>query len=285
MFTNRNRPVVASSGTSGAPWAIVRFLQFASAVLVMSLIAYALHNYNYFGSKKANFGLAVGVIGTFYILCVILFVAVLPQLVLVGPYLIAEGIMCLLWLCGFIVTAKVFGQHSCGSTRNINNYNPNYGSMNAFQNSQGQVNPFTNRYTSSSHKTACRSAKTSIAFSGLSFVLFVLSCVVLGLNVVKPIIAAHGGPGIWKTGGYLGTRLHRWSGLGLTQSVGGVQQQQTYGPTDLEQQEAAAGTTTTATGGGIHEQRTMSSGESAKSESPVVGEPKYTQADGAAGMT
>lgn len=289
MFANRNRTSATTGGASGAMYAVLRFFQFASAVIVMSLIAYALHSYDYFGSKKANFGLAVGVIGTFYIICVIIFVAILPQLVLAGPYLIAECIMCLLWLCGFIVTAKVFGQHSCSSTRSVSDYNPKYGSMNAFQNSEGQVNPFTNKYTSSKHSTACNSAKTSIAFSGLSFVLFVISCIILGLNVVKPIVTSHGGAGMWKTGGFLGTRLHRWSGLGLTESVGAVQQQ-TYGPTDLEQQEAAAGTnpnTNTTTAGDLRGQRTVSSDESAKSESPVAAtnDPRYTRADAAAGMT
>lgn len=297
--------------TSGTGGAILRFFQFASAVLVMSLMAYALHNYDYFGSTRANFGLAVGVIGTFYIICVIILVAILPQVVMVGPYLIAECIMCLLWLCAFIVLAKVFGQHSCGSFYVTPNYNPSFGSFTAFQNARGRVNPFTNQYTANQHTTACRSAKTAIAFAGLSFVLFVISCIMLGVNVVMPIVNAHGGLGMWKTGGYLGTRLHRWSGLGLTSSV--VNPQQTYGgPTDLEQQEAmgpgvgTTGTTTTAAGttagtgagygagygagtgaGYAPEQRTMSSGESGKSESPnASGEPKFsTQPDRTAGMT
>lgn len=270
---------------SGVPWAILRFFQFASAVLVMSLLAYALHSYDFFGSKKANFGLSVGVIGTFYIICVIILVAIIPKLVMVGPYLIAECIMCLLWLCGFIVSADVFGKHSCGSFFITPIYNPNYGTFLEFEEANGRVNPFTNQYSSTTHKNACRSAKTSVAFSGLSFVLFVISCIALGVNVVMPIVHSFGGSGMWKTGGVLGTRLHRWSGLGLTDSVVSNPQQPTYGPTDLEQHEAAA---MAGTGGvaPVPDQRTVSSGESAKSESPAHVEPKLsTHPDRTAGMT
>lgn len=271
--------------TSGAPWAILRFFQFASAVLVMSLLAYALHSYDFFGSRRANFGLAVGVIGLFYILCVIILVAIIPKLVMVGPYLIAECVMCLLWLCGFIVSADIFGKHSCGSSFVTLTYNPKYGSFMDFQDANGRVNPFTNKYSSDSHKNACRSAKTSIAFSGLSFVLFVISCIALGVNVAMPIVHSFGSSGMWKTGSVLGTRLHRWSGLGLTDSVVNNPQQPAYGPTDLEQQEAAA----MAGNGGVApvpDQSTVSSGESAKSESPANVEPKLsTHPDRTAGMT
>lgn len=274
---------------SGAPWAILRFFQFASAVLVMSLLAYSLNSYNFFGSKRANFGLSVGVIGTFYIICVIILVAIIPKLVMVGPYLVAECIMCLLWLCGFIVSADVFGKHSCGSFFITPSYNPKYGSFLDFEEANGRVNPFTNQYSSSSNKNACRSAKTSIAFSGLSFILFVISCVALGVNVVMPIVNAFGGSGLWKTGSVLGTRLHRWSGLGLTDSVlNNPSQQPPYGPTDLEQHEAAAmaGTTGGVAAPVVPDQRTISSEESAKSESPTNAEPKlFTQADRTAGMT
>lgn len=260
--------------SSGILFSILRFFQFSSAVLVMSLIAYALNSYDFFGSTRANFGLAVGVIGTFYILCVIILVAAIPQVVMVGPYLIMECIMCLLWLCGFIVTAKVFGQHACGSGFVTANYNSAFGSPNQFISSNGRVDSFTRRYSSSSHTTACRAAKTSIAFSGLSFCLFVISCMILGINVVMPIVDNHGGAGMWKTGGYLGTKLHRWSGLALTSPVTLPQQNQ-YGPTDLEQQEAA-GVSGGQGVGGIPDQRTMSSGESAKSESPNA-DPKYAE--------
>lgn len=274
---------------SGAPWAILRFFQFASAVLVMSLLAYSLNSYNFFGSKRANFGLSVGVIGTFYIICVIILVAIIPKLVMVGPYLVAECIMCLLWLCGFIVSADVFGKHSCGSFFITTSYNPKYGSFLDFEEANGRVNPFTNQYSSSSNKNACRSAKTSVAFSGLSFILFVISCVALGVNVVMPIVKSFGGSGLWKTGSVLGTRLHRWSGLGLTDSVlNNPSQQPPYGPTDLEQHEAAAmaGTTGGVTAPVVPDQRTISSEESAKSESPTNAEPKlFTQADRTAGMT
>ncbi|CCK72849.1 uncharacterized protein KNAG_0L02330 [Huiozyma naganishii CBS 8797] len=181
---------------------ILRFLQFCSAVLVMSLLAYSLNSYNFFGSKRANFCLSVGVIGTFYIMCVIVLVWLMPKVVLVGPYLIMEIVICLLWLCGFIVSAKVFGSHSCSS--------------NGFS-----YDPFVGRITDHSHKRACQAAKSSIAFSGFSFVLGVITSILLGVYVLKPITEAYGNGGLWKTGSSMGTRLHRSSGLELNNPPNG----------------------------------------------------------------
>lgn len=197
----------------------LRFLQFASAVIVMSLIAYAIHAYNFHGSKKTNFVLAVGVIGVFYNLVLFFLALIVPSLVLAGVYLISEIIMCLLWLCAFIVDAKVQGDHSC-KIRRVSSYTPQYGSESDFLESGGEYNAFTHRYTTSSEKTACQSAKASIAFAGLAWLLFVLSTVFVGINIVRPILNHYGGKGLWKTGTSMDTRVDRASALTLTEPVG-----------------------------------------------------------------
>lgn len=207
-----------TSRKKSIPLALHRFLQFASAVLVMSLLAYAVNDYNFHGSKKTNFALAVGVIGTFYNLIVFALCLLIPQIVLAGVYMTAEIIMCLLWLCAFIVLAKAQGSHSCHN-KTVSIYDPAYGSPESFSETGGQYNPFTNRYTNDGYSKPCRSAKAAIAFAGLNFVLFVLSCIVLGFYVLKPIREQYGSSGQFKTGSFLGTQLDRLSGLFLSRAI------------------------------------------------------------------
>jgi len=212
--------------------ATLRFFQFASAVLVMSLIAYAIHAYGFHGSKKTNFVLAVGVIGTFYNLAVFVLAIAVPKLVFAGIYFFFEVVMCLLWFAAFIVDAKVQGDHSC-KIKHTAQYNPKYGNLQSFTDSEGDFNAFTNKYTTKTEKTACQSAKASIAFAGLSWALFMISSVFVGLNILNPVIAHYGGKGMFKTGSSMGTRVDRASALTLVDPI-----EDKYAPEDVE---AAAG--------------------------------------------
>ncbi|CCD26553.1 uncharacterized protein NDAI_0H03800 [Naumovozyma dairenensis CBS 421] len=197
----------------------LRILEFASSVLVFSLLAFAIHDYNDHGNHKTNFALAVGVISTFYLLAVFLGTLLMPQFVFAGVLLIAEAIVCLLWLCAFIVIAKTVGEHSCSNSR-VNQYNPAYGSISSFQQSGGTYNPYTGEYTTSNYHRACNTSKTAIAFAGFAFVLFVITCILLGLNVLKPIVRNFGGQGLWKDGSYIGSKLQRFTGLALDKPLG-----------------------------------------------------------------
>ncbi|CCF58631.1 hypothetical protein KAFR_0F00340 [Kazachstania africana CBS 2517] len=212
-----------SSAISYIPNSILRFLQFASTSIVLGLIAFALHSYHNHGSRRANFALAVGAIGVFYCLAVFFLTLIAPQLVLGGIFLIAEIIMTLLFLCGFIVAAKVFGQHSCG-THVVSSYNPAYGSFADFQSTGGQYDPFKGTYTTKSYTNACRSSKASIAFLGLAFVLSAICCILIGIRVLMPIIRDYGSSGIWKSGTSIGAKLQRATGLDLSTRPG-----RTYG--------------------------------------------------------
>lgn len=273
--SNKNNINTGKMHTTGSffsrlPLSILRFFQFASAVVVMSLIAFTISDYHFHGSRRANFGLSVGVIGTFYIMAVILLTLIIPKVVLAGPYLIAEIIMTLLWLCGFIVTAKVFGEHSC-SNHFASSFDSSFGSPQQFLQSGGQYNPFTGKYTTNNYHRACQSSKASIAFSGLSFILGCVSCILLGVLVLAPIIKNRSGSGIWKTGSALGTQLHRFSGLTLTQPLSGTYDS-TYRP-DLETgapPQNGVGVTTTAPAG---EQHTISTGSTNNS----YNQEKYAQ--------
>ncbi|CAI4057070.1 uncharacterized protein SKDI_04G0280 [Saccharomyces kudriavzevii IFO 1802] len=180
---------------------ILRFLQFASSVLVMSLLAYAIHAYGNRGNKKTNFTLATGVISVFYLIALGILCLALPTLIYIGMYFCAELIMCMLWLAAFVVLAKAQGERSCGNT-----------------NAQGlYYNPYSGEYTADRHRRACNASQAAIAFSGLCFVLFLTSVILLGVNVLTPIRRRYKTQGMWKSGASMGTKLHRWSGLALSE--------------------------------------------------------------------
>ncbi|EJS44438.1 YDL218W [Saccharomyces arboricola H-6] len=180
---------------------ILRFLQFASSVLVMSLLAYAIHSYGNRGNKKTNFTLATGVISVFYLIALGILCLALPTLIFIGMYFCAELVVCMLWLAAFVVLAKAQGEHSCGRT-NANGLH---------------YNPFSGQYTANSYRRACNSSQAAIAFSGLCFLLFLTSVILLGINVLTPIRRRYKTQGMWRSGASMGTKLHRWSGLALSE--------------------------------------------------------------------
>lgn len=241
-------------------YATLRFFQFASAVIVMSLIAYAIHAYHFHGSKKTNFVLAVGVIGTFYNIALLCCSVIVPKLVYAGIYFFFELVMCLLWFCAFIVDAKVQGDHGC-KVKHVSSYNPKYGSLEQYQDAEGDYNPFTHKYSTKSVKTACQSAKASIAFAGLAWALFLISTIFVGLNILNPVIAHYGSAGMFKTGTSMGTRVDRASALTLVDPI-----ESSYAPEDVEAATAtdAAGVpATTTAAANTADQHTMSTDNSA----------------------
>lgn len=180
---------------------LLRFSQFASSVLVMSLLAYAIHAYGNRGNKKTNFTLATGVISVFYLIALGILCLALPTLIYIGMYFCAELIVCMLWLAAFVVLAKAQGERSCSNTNADGLY----------------YNPYSGQYTADSHRRACNSSQAAIAFSGLCFVLFLISVILLGINVLIPIRKRYQTQGMWRSGASMGTKLHRWSGLALSE--------------------------------------------------------------------
>ena len=132
----------------------LRMLQFICSVIVLGLLAYVLKGYDYRGSHKTNYGLAVAVISVVYLLLLSVLGAVLSKFLLPGLYLLFEMIMWALWLSAFVVLAKEHGSRSCG-LRNTSSYNPKYGSTSSYQSSGGDYDPFTNRYTTNSYSRPC----------------------------------------------------------------------------------------------------------------------------------
>ncbi|CAI1886790.1 hypothetical protein SEUBUCD650_0D00360 [Saccharomyces eubayanus] len=202
---------------------LLRFSQFVSSVLVMSLLAYAIHAYNDKGNKKTNFTLATGVISVFYLIILGILCLALPTLIYIGMYFCAELIMCLLWLAAFIVLAYAQGRHSCKSRNS----------------SGGYYDPYSGQYTSSNHRRACNSSQAAIAFAGLTFLLFLTSVVLLGVNVLTPIRRRYKSQGLWRTGASMGTKLHRWSGLALSEPF---EETAGYGNGNIRTEDVEAGT-------------------------------------------
>ncbi|KAM3165059.1 MARVEL domain-containing protein [Lachancea thermotolerans] len=228
----------------------LRALQFISSVIALGLLAYVLKGYSYHGSHKTNFGLAVAAISVFYLMLLSLLGVLLHKLLLPGLYLLFEIIITILWLCAFVVLAKTHGSRACG-LQTTSTYNPNYGSTSSFMSSGGRYDPYTSQYTTDSHMRPCHSAKASIAFAGLCTVLFMISTLIIGLNVIRPIMQRGGGQrAMWTPYHNAGYKLNPWTGLRLSET----------NRSDLEgtgphHNDAEGGT-------GVHDQHTYSTGDS-----------------------
>lgn len=51
-----------------------------------------------------------------------------------------------------------------------------------FEDANGCIDPFTNQYSPTSNRNACRPVKTSGEFSSISFILSAISCVALNFE-------------------------------------------------------------------------------------------------------
>ncbi|SCU87819.1 LADA_0E06348g1_1 [Lachancea dasiensis] len=226
----------------------LRFLQFVASVIVLGLLAYVLKGYEYHGSRKTNYGLAVACISTFYLLMLCILAPVLHRFLMPGLYLILEAIMTILWLVAFIVLAKAHGSRTCGLS-STNTYNSQYGSFSDFVNAGGSYDPYTGRYTSNAHMRACRSSQAAIAFSGMATILFIVSPILIGLLVIKPLLARSGGrsSSLWQPYKNAGLKLNPHTGLRVSDAE----------RSDTEALGHAAGVT-----GAGHDQHTFSTGDS-----------------------
>lgn len=208
--------------TKFLPYVIIRALQFASSVITLGTTAFSRHSYGSFHTEKQNFSIAVSAISTFYLL------ALLPILLFIRPYIVpgaiflCEVVLCSLWLCAFIVLADLHGRYTC-SAISASNFDsptntPYYGSN---PNNYLYYNKYLGVYTNKSFSSTCRTSKTSIAFAGLSFFLFLFSSILFYLFVMNPITKKYGGMKknfsksnqIHVPGNPDGVQLHRGSGL------------------------------------------------------------------------
>ncbi|KAL3229250.1 putative membrane protein [Nakaseomyces bracarensis] len=212
----------------------LRFFQLASAVIVLGTLGYVETGYHFHGSKRSNFVLAQAAISTFYTLCTCLLTLIAPQLILIGLYWSWELIMLLMWVAAFIVDAKVHGDFSCGHNKHTATYESKRGSMEDYQRYGGEYNPYTGKYTDNLFKHPCRVGKASIAFAGLSFVLFLISTSVLGARVLTPIYRKYGMSGMFMSGTSMNNKLNRLHGLTLDQPLDGTD----FAQYDAEQQAA-----------------------------------------------
>ena len=212
------------------PLMVTRGLQFASSSICLGTTAYARHAYGSgHHTKKQNFSVAVSVISVFYIIALYVILMFARQYIMPGAFFLCEVILCLLWLCAFIVLAKQHGQYSCGnksaSDYDSANDSSYYGSN---PNDDLYYNEYTGSYTNNSYSQPCKSSKASIAFAAFSFALFALTSVLFYQFVMKPILKNYG---TWKDifkradqihvpGNPDDVQLHRGSGLALTNEQG-----------------------------------------------------------------
>lgn len=201
------------------PLVLLRLAQFACSVIVLGLLAYVLHGYDFHGSHKTNYSLATAVISTFYLLMLPVFTAALARFFVPGAYLLMEITLTILWLCAFIVLADAHGSHSCGLSQ-TSTYNASYGSYSSFLASSGYYDPFLEQYTTRNYGRPCRSAKAAIAFSGLAFILFLISTVLVGVFVVRPMLVAGGSKAFMQPYTSYGFRLNRMTGLNVMEEGG-----------------------------------------------------------------
>ncbi|SCV05282.1 LANO_0H04060g1_1 [Lachancea nothofagi CBS 11611] len=197
----------------------VRFWQFVFSVIVLGLLAYVLKGYSFHGSTKTNYGLAVAAISVFYLLLLCVLAPVLHVFLMPGLYLLMELIMMILWLVAFVVLAKSHGSTSCG-LKQSSSYNSQYGSFQSFQSSGGSYDPYTNRYTSNANTRPCHSSQAAIAFSGITLILFMLTPILIGLLVIKPLVNRGGTKAAWAPYKNVGLKLNPWTGLRVSSAEG-----------------------------------------------------------------
>ena len=247
------------------PLMITRGVQFASSAITLGTTAYARHSYGSYHTKKQNFAVAVSVISTFYLIALFVILWFFRQYIMPGAFFICEVVLCLLWICAFIVLADQHGKYSC-STKNASDYDSSADSTYYGSNTDGDLyyNEYTGEYTNSSYSSPCKSSKASIAFAAFSFFLFLLTSILFYQFVMKPILKNYGSwRDIFKRANQIhvpgnpdGVQLHKGSGLALTNEEGtqfssysgaAYADNDKYNSNDLE-----AGTTQNndATGGG-----------------------------------
>ncbi|KAL6948515.1 hypothetical protein ACO0QE_000983 [Hanseniaspora vineae] len=183
------------------PLMFLRLTELATSAIVLGLIAYSTRSYGYHNGKN-NFVIAVSVISIFYILMLYLTLFALRMIMIPGIFFIFEILLMLLWLAAFIVVAWEHGRNSCSAT--------NFGNGVYYNNYLGSS-------TSQTYGRACRTAKASIAFAGLAWLLFTISTFLFWKNVIRPIRNDQykGFSDIWKSSQFMHINMHRMSGLKL----------------------------------------------------------------------
>lgn len=208
--------------TKFLPYVLIRALQFASSVITLGMTSFSRHSYGSFHTSKQDFAIAVSAISTFYL--IVLF----PILLFVRPYIIpaailmSEVLLCILWLCAFIVLADIHGKHTCAA-KPASNFdsitdNPFFG-INPHH--YLYYNEFLGEYTNKTYSSTCKTSKAAIAFAAFSFFLFLASSILFYLFVMNPITKKYGGMKknfsksnqIHVPGNPEGVQLHRGSGL------------------------------------------------------------------------
>lgn len=149
---------------SSLVWArTIRIMQLLFTIVALALCARTSDFYE--APSQAAYATAVSVFSLVYLLAIFLGTLFGGPFFMVGPLLVSEIIMLIMWFAAFIAMAVFAGGAPCSFYF----------------------------YTS-----RCREAKAAIAMCAFNMVLYAASLTLLVLNCVIPLISSHGAPYLWR---------------------------------------------------------------------------------------
>lgn len=159
----------------------LRALQLIFAIVTLALASRSLNKF-YKSESRMRFNVFVSCMTIIYLVVLILVSFFSPSFLVIGAIFLTEVILCIFWLSAFIAVAALYSGFSC--TRSTTQYYPYSSSYNDFDyTGSSYISP----YASSTKITGCRSAKASSAFAAFSFLLFLLTSLLLWYNVIRVI--------------------------------------------------------------------------------------------------
>lgn len=172
------RPVGWCSSLVGAR--LVRIEQFVFTVVALGLCASTSNFYE--APSEAAYATAVSVLSLVYLLAIFFGSFFAGPYFMVGPLLVSETVMLILWFAAFIAMAVSFGGNNCN-------------------------------YIFSSFRHHCREAKVAIAFCAVCMALYAVSLALLLLNCVVPLCKSHGSRYLWRAALAADATFDRGTGL------------------------------------------------------------------------
>ncbi|KAH3680959.1 hypothetical protein WICPIJ_008044 [Wickerhamomyces pijperi] len=150
--------------TSNFTWQVVlRVLEFLNAVTLIGVASSSLSKF-YEGEPRMRYTVFVAAFTLLYLIVHTIMGFVWPKFVLSGPILICEVLLVIGNLSAFIAIAARYSGYSC-------NYQ--------------QFDQYGYRYNTDVSIPGCHSAKAAIAFAAFGFLLFALSLLTFGYNVLR----------------------------------------------------------------------------------------------------
>jgi hypothetical protein len=152
------------------PWVTygLRALQFIFAVTSLGLASTALNKF-FEGDSRMRYVVFCGAFTIVYLFIVFLFGFFMKKMLMAGPLLIMEIVLTLLWLAAFIAAVARYAPLSCSTGFFLSN--------GVFVSTGGAA-------------IGCRCGKAACAFAAFTFLLFLISTVLVSWNVIRELTKA-----------------------------------------------------------------------------------------------